>query len=74
MHLKGPHAHWDMIEGLKSRYMVDECSFKTIFGEFEGNRICANRKVAEKIEIQTRYAAELYNVDVRLDQRYLGRN
>jgi DNA polymerase I len=28
--------------------------------------------VAEKIEIQTRYAAELYNVDVRQDQRYLA--
>jgi hypothetical protein len=28
--------------------------------------------VAEKIEVQTRYAAELYNVDVRQDQRYLA--
>jgi tetratricopeptide (TPR) repeat protein len=28
--------------------------------------------VAEKIEIQTRYAAELYNVDVRQDQRYMA--
>jgi len=28
--------------------------------------------VAEKIELQTRYAAELYNVDVRLDQRYMA--
>ena len=48
-----------MIEGLKSRYRVEECSFNTIFGEFEGHRIYASRKVAEKIEIQTRYAAEL---------------
>jgi hypothetical protein len=38
---------------------------------FQGHRIFASRKVAEKIEIQTRYAAELYNVDVRQDQRYL---
>ena len=43
-----------------------------IFGTFEGHRIYASRKVAEKIEIQTRYAAELYNVDVRQDQRYLA--
>jgi len=34
--------------------------------------IIASRKVAEKIEIQTRYAAELYNVDVRQDQRYMA--
>jgi DNA polymerase I len=27
---------------------------------------------AEKIEIQTSYSAELYNVDVRQDQRYLA--
>jgi DNA polymerase, archaea type len=51
---------------------VEECSFNTIFGTFEGHRIFASRRVAEKIEIQTRYAAELYNVDVRQDQRYLA--
>jgi DNA polymerase, archaea type len=58
-----------MIEGLASRYKVEECSFSTIFGTFEGHKIYAGRKVAEKIEIQTHYAAELYNVDVRQDQR-----
>jgi DNA polymerase, archaea type len=72
MHLKAPHAHWDMIEELKSRYRVEECSFNTIFGTFQGHKIYADRKVAEKIEIQTRYAAELYNVDVWQDQRYLA--
>jgi DNA polymerase I len=70
MHLKDPHAHWEMIKGLESRCKVEECSFNTIFGSFQGHRIYASRKVAEKIEIQTRYAAELYNVDVRQDQRY----
>ena len=72
MYLKDPHAHWDMIEGLESRYRVEECSFKTIFGSYQGHRIFASRKVAEKIERQTRHAAELYNVDVRRDQRYLA--
>lgn len=24
-----PHAHWDTIEGLKSRYRVEECGFYT---------------------------------------------
>ena len=38
----------------------------------EGHRIYASRKVAEKIEKQTRYAAVLYNMDVRQDQRYLA--
>jgi DNA polymerase I len=61
-----------MIEGLASRYRVEECSFNTIFGSFQGYRVFASRKVAEKIEVQTRYAAELYNVDVRQDQRYLA--
>ena len=65
MYLKDPHAHWEMIEGLASRYKVDACNFNTIFGTFQGHRIYASRKVAEKIEKQTRYAAELYNVDVQ---------
>jgi len=72
MHLKDPHAHWEMIEGLGSRYRVEECTFMTIFGTLQGYKIFASRKVAEKIEIQTRYAAELFNVDVRQDQRYLA--
>jgi DNA polymerase I len=77
MHLKDPHSHWDishwdMIDGLKSRYRVEERSFETIFGKFEGYKIYASRKVAEKIEIQTRHAVELYNVDVRQDQCYLA--
>jgi hypothetical protein len=61
-----------MVEALESRFKVEECSFNSIFGTFKGHRIYASRKVAEKIEIQTRYAAELYNVDVRQDQRYLA--
>jgi len=61
-----------MIEALESRFKAEECSFRTIFGTFQGHRIYANRKVAEKIEIQTRHQAELYNVDVRQDQRYMA--
>jgi DNA polymerase, archaea type len=72
MHLKDPPAHREMIEALESRFMAEECSFKTIFGTFQGHRIYAGRNVAEKIEIQTRHQAELYNVDIRQDQRYLA--
>jgi hypothetical protein len=59
MHLKDPHAHWEMIEGLESRDRVEEFNFNTIFGAFQGHRIFASEKVAEKIEKQTRYAAEV---------------
>jgi DNA polymerase, archaea type len=72
MHLKDPPAHQEMIEALESRFKAEECSFRTIFGIFQGHRIYAGRKVAEKIEIQTRHQAELYNVDVRQDQRYMA--
>jgi DNA polymerase I len=72
MHLNDPAAHRDMIEGLESRYKIEECSFRTIYGTLQGYRIFASRKVAEKIEKQTRYEARLYNVDVRQDQAYMA--
>jgi len=72
MHLKDTAGHSEMIEALESRFKTEECSFRTIFGTFQGHRIYASRKVAEKIEIQTRHQAELYNVDVRQDQRYMA--
>ncbi len=74
MRLLDPPAHREMIEALESRFKTEECSFRTIFGTFQGHRIYASRKVAEKIEIQTRHQAELYNVDVRQDQRYMAEN
>jgi len=72
MHLKDPHAHGEMIETLESRFKAEECSFRTIYGTLQGYKVHADRKVAEKIEIQTHHQAELYNVDVRQDQRYLA--
>ncbi|OPY53540.1 MAG: DNA polymerase 1 [Methanosaeta sp. PtaU1.Bin112] len=72
MHLPDPPAHREMVEALESRFRTEECSIMTIFGTFAGHRIFAGRKVAEQIEIQTRHQAELYNVDVRHDQRYLA--
>jgi DNA polymerase I len=72
MHLKDPHAHREMIEGLEDRYNAKEVRFRTIYGGLEGHRIYAGRVVAEKIEKQTNYTAELYNVDVRQDQRYMA--
>ena len=61
-----------MIEALESLYRLEEASFSTIYGRREGYQIYADRSEAEKIEIQTRYSAELYNVDIRRDQQYLA--
>ncbi len=72
LYLKDPHAHIDMLEALECRYRAEECRFRTIFGELQGYRVLAGRSVAEKIELQTRCAAELYNVDVRHDQRHMA--
>jgi len=72
LYLKDPHSHMDMIEALECRCRAEECRFKTIYGPLPGYRIHAGRAVAEMIEKQTGYSAELYNVDVRQDQRYLA--
>ena len=72
LHLKDPSAHVGMIEGLESLYRVEEARFCTIYGRLEGYCIFADRSVAEKIEKQTHYSAEIYNADVRRDQQYLA--
>jgi len=72
LYLKDAHAHLDMIAGLESRFKVEETSFRTIYGVLDGYKIYASRKVAERVEKQTDLAAELYNVDTRLDQRYMA--
>lgn len=72
LHLEDPHAHWEMMEGLEGRFRVEEGAFETVYGPLDGYEIWAPRGVAEKIEKQTRMAAHLYNVDLRIDQRYLA--
>jgi DNA polymerase I len=72
VHLPDPAAHVSMIEALESLYSLEETRFSTIYGKAEGYLIYADRIVAEKIEKQTRYSAELYNVDIRRDQQYLA--
>ncbi|MDF0590433.1 type B DNA-directed DNA polymerase [Candidatus Methanocrinis natronophilus] len=72
LYLEDPHAHWEMIEGLECRFKVKECSFDTVYGSRDGYEIWAGRDVALKIEKQTHMQAQLYNVDLRIDQRYLA--
>lgn len=72
LHLPDPHAHWEMLEVLGERYGVEECTIRTVYGEWEGYRVAAGREVAEAVERETRFSAQLYDVDTRLDQRYLA--
>jgi len=72
LRLKDPDAHHELIAALEERYRAEPCRFRTIFGEYEGYRVFAGRTVAEAIERQTQYAAELFNVDVRRDQRFMA--
>jgi DNA polymerase I len=72
LRLADPALHRDLLEALESGYGARECRFRTLYGECDGFFVPAGREVAEAIERQTGYAAELYNVDIRLDQRYLA--
>lgn len=72
LHLPDPHAHWELLDALGARYEMAECTFRTISGELEGYRIGAGREVAAAIERQTGFEAQLYNTDLRLDQRYMA--
>ena len=72
LHLPDPHPHHEMIEALESEYRSEECTFTTIFGDRAGYKVFAGRTVAEAIEQQTQYEAQLFNVDVRIDQRFMA--
>jgi DNA polymerase I len=61
-----------MLEALEEHYRAEPCTFTTIFGELEGYRVFAGRPVAEAVEQQTQFAAQLFNVDVRRDQRFMA--
>ncbi|MCE5299075.1 MAG: type B DNA-directed DNA polymerase [Methanoregulaceae archaeon] len=72
LHLADPAAHWELLEALESAYGAEECTFRTVHGDCDGYFVPAGREVAMAIERQTGFAAELYNVDLRPDQRYLA--
>jgi DNA polymerase I len=72
VHFHDPHAHHEMIEALEERYGAKECTIKTIFGEFPGFAVSAGRDVAEAIERQAQFDIDIFNVDVRRDQRFMA--
>jgi DNA polymerase I len=74
IHFHDPPAHHDMIDTLEERYGAEECTIRTIFGNLPGYSVYAGRDVAEVIEQQARFDVQLFNVDVRRDQRFMAEN
>jgi DNA polymerase I len=72
LHLPDTHANAGMVEALESLYGAEECRFRTIYGPLDGYRVRASRDVAEKIEVQSRFSAALYDVDLRGEQRFMA--
>jgi len=71
-HFTDPHASHEMIGALEERYRAEECTIRTVFGSLPGYCVFADRRVAEAIEEQVQYDVQLFNVDVRRDQRFMA--
>jgi DNA polymerase I len=72
IHFHDPPAHHAMIDTLEERYGAEECIIHTLLGDLPGYSVCAGRDVAEAIEQQAAYDVQLFNVDVRRDQRFMA--
>jgi len=72
LYLPDPLAYHEMIDALEEHYRAEACTFRTLFGELDGFSVHAGRTVAEAIEQQTQGDAQLFNVDVRRDQRFMA--
>jgi DNA polymerase I len=71
-HFHDPHYRHEMITALEEQYSAEECSIRTVFGELPGYAVSAGREIAEAIEKQAQLDVDLFNVDVRRDQRFLA--
>jgi DNA polymerase I len=72
IHFHDPPSHHEMIDALEERYGAEECTIHTIFGDLTGYSVCAGRDIAEAIERQATFDVQLFNVDVRRDQRFMA--
>lgn len=72
VHFHDAPAHYEMIEALEEQYGAEECTFRTIFGDLHGLAVYAGRDIAEAIEQQAKFDVQLFNVDVRRDQRFMA--
>ena len=74
IHFHDPPAHYEMIDALAGRYGAEESTIRTIFGDLPGYSVYAGRDVATAIEQQAQFDVQLFNVDVRRDQRFMAEN
>jgi len=74
LHFHDPPAHHGMIDALEEWYGAEECSIRTLFGDLPGYSVYAGRDVAIAIEQQAQFDVQLFNVDVRRDQRFMAEN
>jgi DNA polymerase I len=74
IHFHDPTAHYNMIETLEERYGAEECTIRTIFGGLPGYSVYAGRDIAQAIEQQAQFDVQIFNVDVRRDQRFMAEN
>jgi len=72
VHFHDPDAHHEMIDALIERYDARECTIRTIFGKIPGYEVFAGRDIAEAIEKQAQFDVEIFNVDIRRDQRFMA--
>jgi DNA polymerase, archaea type len=72
IHFNDLPDHHEMINTLEERYGAEECTIHTLFGDLPGYSIYAGRDVAEAIEQQAAFDVQLFNVDVRRDQRFMA--
>jgi len=74
LHFYDSPTHHGMTDALEERYGAEECTIRTIFGDLPGYSVYAGRDVAEAIEQQAQFDVQLFNVDVRRDQRFMAEN
>jgi len=72
VHFHDAPAHHEMIDALEEQYGAEECTIQTIFGNLPGFAVYAGRDIAEAIEQQAKFDVQLFNVDIRRDQRFLA--
>jgi DNA polymerase I len=72
IHFHDLQENHEMIEVLEEQYEAGECTIPTIFGDLPGLSVCAGRDVAEAIEKQAHFDVDLFNVDLRRDQRFMA--
>jgi DNA polymerase I len=74
VHFHDAPAHYEMIEALEENYAARECTFRSIFGSHQGYEVYGGREIAEAIEQQSKFDVQIFNVDVRKDQRFMAEN